>query len=439
MNRISAIGRWNLVAASSICLLLTSSSALATAQQGDVLILDGKELWTQTNPLEPFLRSNPDKRPQSNVTSTGLWRGYVATWEVHEQGLYLTDVEVLRSKAHVEDFETEFYSAMSKVFPGEQRVLATWFTGHIVVPRGKLVEYVHLGYASTYKRYTILTIQRGLVTNRRDMKLKEFLAFRQSQFRTYQETEEYKKHFEQLKDPDESDEKVESFIFEAASSRYLSRIESSSRSTPESEHTSDQSMTHAELATAIKIHLRSAFPKIQVRVEPWHEDTSRTAIYFIEEAFSDLYPWQRFHYLMHSLPDNFVKAHLSETIWFELAPGERPEDLLYVDEEMIEGITLDVMETLESLGFFTALDDAMAPKEDTLEPESCQGDFRITKRILAAKGLQETEELDEVAGACHVLMKQGAFCDCEVLFNVYEGSRLGTGTWQELSEELVEP
>jgi hypothetical protein len=40
------------------------------------------------------------------------------------------------------------------------------------------------------------------------------------------------------------------------------------------------------------------------------------------------------------------------------------------------------------------------------------------------------------ADACHVLMFKGAYCDCEVLFNVYEGSRLGGGVWRKLSEEM---
>lgn len=202
-------------------------------------------------------------------------------------------------------------------------------------------------------------------------------------------------------------------------------------------------MTHAELAAAIKSHLLSVFPNIQVKVEPWDGNTSRIAVYVIDEAFAGLYPRQRFHYLIHSLPADFVEEHLSQSEWFELAPGESPEDLRVYDElddDLIESIATDVMETLEKTGFFTALDDVMAPEDGTLEREPCHGDFRITKRILGRifDAFQLNAEIDMVADVCHVLMFKGAYCDCEVLSNVYEGSRVGRRVWRKLSDEKVE-
>ena len=76
-----------------------------------------------------------------------------------------------------------------------------------------------------------------------------------------------------------------------------------------------------------------------MKVEPWKEDPSRIVVYFVAESFADLYPKQRFHWLIQALPYDFVQQLLSGSVWFELAPGERPKDLPYLDEETIAGWT----------------------------------------------------------------------------------------------------
>src|SRR5262249_36872506 len=66
----------------------------ATAQEGDILLLDGKKYFIYTNPLAPFLSKNPGKLPKSDVVSSNNWRGYVATWEVKSDRLVLVDVGI---------------------------------------------------------------------------------------------------------------------------------------------------------------------------------------------------------------------------------------------------------------------------------------------------------------------------------------------------------
>lgn len=50
--------------------ILSPRLVFATAQRGDVLLLNGKTYSIQTNPLRPFLEKNPNKIPQSDVTSS---------------------------------------------------------------------------------------------------------------------------------------------------------------------------------------------------------------------------------------------------------------------------------------------------------------------------------------------------------------------------------
>jgi hypothetical protein len=51
--------------------------------------------------------------------------------------------------------------------------------------------------------------------------------------------------------------------------------------------------------------VRSSYPDMQVRVEPWSEDPSRTALFFIEKKFELLYPLQRYHYLCNNIPQEY--------------------------------------------------------------------------------------------------------------------------------------
>ncbi|MDR0515679.1 MAG: hypothetical protein LBH25_01380 [Fibromonadaceae bacterium] len=56
------------------------ANAFATAQEPDLLIHNGEKYDLTVNPMEPFFKENPEKRPPS--PNTALWRGYIATFEI---------------------------------------------------------------------------------------------------------------------------------------------------------------------------------------------------------------------------------------------------------------------------------------------------------------------------------------------------------------------
>jgi hypothetical protein len=144
-----------------------------------------------------------------------------------------------------------------------------------------------------------------------------------------------------------------------------------------------------------------SYPNMDVSAEPWEHDPSRLAIYFVEKAFEKLYPYQRWHYLTHLIPEAYKETHLQNTIWFELAPGERPQDLQFPDEALIDSIAPDVLRCVKASGFTD----------------------------------------DEIYDVLHVLMRRGGYCDCEILFNVAETSRLKAGYWTARAEglEVLDP
>ena len=189
-------------------------------------------------------------------------------------------------------------------------------------------------------------------------------------------------------------------------------------------------MDTAQLKSALLRFTREVYPNIEIEVRPWADDPQRLAIYFVEPKFSVLYPTQRYHYLAHLIPKEFLEEHLSNTVWFELAPGEEPEDLRYPDDELINAITPDVLRALECSGAFEALDDLMCPQSPQTPRVSCFGDYRYSREVFLARGFKG----DELFDVFHVLMAKGGFCDCEILYNAANSSRLKAEYWRARAE-----
>ena len=191
-------------------------------------------------------------------------------------------------------------------------------------------------------------------------------------------------------------------------------------------------MNPRQLETDIRDFVRRAYPNIQVRVEPWTDDPTRPAVYFTEAQFAALYPAQRYHYLRQLIPEDYYERHLADSEWFELAPGERPEDLEYPDSAQIDDIAPDVMRCLQGARIFEALDDALCPVDPQRPRRPCYGDYRHARVILLARGFREKELFD----VFHVLMARGGYCDCEILYNAVEQNRLKAEYWRARADEI---
>ena len=80
------------------------------------------------------------------VLSTACWREYIGTWEIKSEKFYLVKLE-----------------GRFKLLT-DHPILADWFTGVIRIPQGKLLHYVHMGFASVYEQELHLKIEAGIVT-----------------------------------------------------------------------------------------------------------------------------------------------------------------------------------------------------------------------------------------------------------------------------------
>lgn len=143
----------------------------ATSQDSDVLILNGKTYELYSTPLDSYY--GEDWKPAfwvaPNSVSSGNHRGYVATWKIIKNKLYLTKIDSwlcnrrIRTKSGCRRVTLgDLFGA--KVVDG--RVAATWFSDELRVPDGKQLEYVHMGYGSIYERDIIFGVYAGRIIRR---------------------------------------------------------------------------------------------------------------------------------------------------------------------------------------------------------------------------------------------------------------------------------
>jgi hypothetical protein len=207
----------------------------ATAQEPDRLQLDGDVVALNTNPLSPWLRDHPDALPEPDVVSSSRWRGYVATWAIRDDRLWLTRVEMeldepggdvgeTEEEDPVLDFDASTHDVLPRLFAGRHEVVAEWYTGTLIVPRGELVDYVHMGYGSTYEHYVVIVVDRGQVMSRQDLDAEGFIALRKRRFEAFRQTPAYRAEMDRIAAnyPDWAEADADDFLFDYFSEQYLS-------------------------------------------------------------------------------------------------------------------------------------------------------------------------------------------------------------------------
>lgn len=133
-----------------------------TAQCSENLIYQGKELRLCAEPLRPFLEFSAST-VKFHADCTALWRGYIGTWSIEHDRLYLV---ALKGSVLTDNVLREV--GLDALFPDyPDGVFAHWFTGELRCPSGALLNYVHGGFGSTYEKDLFLRVQRGVVLEER--------------------------------------------------------------------------------------------------------------------------------------------------------------------------------------------------------------------------------------------------------------------------------
>jgi len=124
-----------------------------TAQCGEKLYYNGELHSMATEPLTYYLKSSKLEF-KFTPPNTALWRGYVGTWEIKNDKLYLIDLECFVDKG---------VRGISYIFNEKKEVFADWFSSQIRLPEGEILMYIHGGYDSIYERDVFLNFKNGIL------------------------------------------------------------------------------------------------------------------------------------------------------------------------------------------------------------------------------------------------------------------------------------
>lgn len=148
------------------CLLLVIKTTSATGQFPDYLIENEDTFLLFSNPLEQYLNDKASRTINGidlTMTSTACWRGYVATWKIQNDSLFL--IEIKRRKNKTNQMTYEKFDLKSEF--GKKIVFAEWFTGNIYSPRGNELQSSDLGYMSIYEKEKHFKLKNGIVKTRK--------------------------------------------------------------------------------------------------------------------------------------------------------------------------------------------------------------------------------------------------------------------------------
>ena len=113
-----------------------------------------------THPLGDYFALggvNPGFGQEWPLDCTALWRGYIGTWEVLGDRLYLVAIHKLVLNGPGTNL-------LETVFPGyPDRVFAHWYSGTLRIPQGEILKYVHMGHQSTFERDMLIDVERGVI------------------------------------------------------------------------------------------------------------------------------------------------------------------------------------------------------------------------------------------------------------------------------------
>lgn len=126
-----------------------------TAQCREKLTYKGEAFSMATEPLCNYLKNR--KEIKFVAPSTACWRGYIGEWIIEDYKLYLVNIN-----AYIEGYNEV---GLDFLFPNKTRVFAEWFSGEIRIPHGKMLEYVHQGYASLFEKELSLILENGVLVN----------------------------------------------------------------------------------------------------------------------------------------------------------------------------------------------------------------------------------------------------------------------------------
>lgn len=133
-----------------------------TTQIPDLIYYGGRRRDLMATPLEAYFERA--ERPDFNCSFSACWRGYIATWRLDHDRLYLVHLKPAMDEGAK--------LTVGTLFPGRGRqVFASWFTGRLRIPEGRCLASMEGGFMSAHEQETLVEIVDGIVVESRVLDL----------------------------------------------------------------------------------------------------------------------------------------------------------------------------------------------------------------------------------------------------------------------------
>jgi len=134
-----------------------------TQQTPDTLIYQNEKWALLREPLDAYLAINGI---ELSWASSDVMRGYRATWEIVDDELLLEDVQECYCVSDPQRYDETTKLNIQDIFPNDNPpILVNWFSGKLVVGRGKCNGSTIAGYAEPYDHMLNIHLERGIVVS----------------------------------------------------------------------------------------------------------------------------------------------------------------------------------------------------------------------------------------------------------------------------------
>ncbi|MCC8019804.1 MAG: hypothetical protein LIO85_08545 [Rikenellaceae bacterium] len=151
---------------SAILIFHSIQTVQATVQMPEKLVLRGIEYSLYSYPMRKFFDEHPGVLPQYTYLPTSLGRGYVATYEIIDDALFVIDIEVMTEKIVLR-------SVMNYIFPDSTKpIFVSWYSGLLIVPHGE--RDTNFFRDVRYSDYIIFKVKEGKIVSEKNLNRKQY-------------------------------------------------------------------------------------------------------------------------------------------------------------------------------------------------------------------------------------------------------------------------
>lgn len=148
-------------------------------QHCERLFYEGIERGMENEPLDVYFRY-AGINPVFNWRSTALYRGYIGTWEIADQQLYLIGLKGNLRKDRLVGGEPVNVGTFFPDHP--DRVFAHWYSGTIALPQGEILDDDTRDYRDVvHERDLLIRLKKGIVINT-EVRVNKTKAEREAEF-----------------------------------------------------------------------------------------------------------------------------------------------------------------------------------------------------------------------------------------------------------------